>query len=103
MDRDDRWSLIGPTTYDTSNNISTLETLIPHLSPLRDINANDTKIERELKDMINENSSGHPWTNVWKWCKNGVTNAISWLKGLPDLHEFDWLPFGYRMPVLRPA
>jgi hypothetical protein len=21
----------------------------------------------------------------------------------PDLHEFDWLPFGDRMPVLRPA
>jgi hypothetical protein len=20
---------------------------------------------------------------------------------VPDLHEFDWLPFGYHMPILR--
>ncbi len=26
-----------------------------------------------------------------------------WRFRLPDPHKIDWLPFGYRMPVLRPA
>ncbi len=48
--------------------------------------------------------------SIFKSCKIELNNQVvsdiqfynykSYLEDLPDLHEFDWLPFGYRMPVL---